>query len=152
LPVGGEMPEAFFKWQEASQRFSKLPVARIVNGGTNTPLSREIKAGYDAPFPDETYKAGARMLPMLVPVDADDSEAAANRLAWRKLMRWEKPLLTTFSDSDPITNGGEAPFQRLVPGAKDQPHVIISDAGHFLQEDKGDEIAGVIVQFIVNSP
>jgi haloalkane dehalogenase len=152
LPVGGEMPEAFFKWQVASQRFSKLPVGRIVNGGTNTPLSREIKAGYDAPFPDETYKAGARMLPMLVPVDPEDPEAAANRLAWRKLMRWEKPLLTTFSDSDPITNGGEAPFQRLVPGAKDQPHVIISDAGHFLQEDKGEEIAGVIVQFIVNSP
>jgi haloalkane dehalogenase len=152
LPVGGEMPEAFFKWQEASQRFSKLPVGRIVNGGTITPLSREIKAGYDAPFPDETYKAGARMLPMLVPVDPDDPEAAANRLAWRKLMRWEKPLLTTFSDSDPITRGGDAPFQRLVPGAKDQPHVIISDAGHFLQEDKGEEIAGVIVQFIVNSP
>jgi len=134
LPVGGEMPEAFFKWQEASQRFSKLLVGRIVNGGTNTPLSQEIKAGYDAPFPDETYKAGARVLPLLVPVDPDDPEAAANRMAWRKLMRWKKPLLTAFSDSDPITRGGEAPFQRLVPGAKDQ-----------------SELAAIINQFIVNS-
>ncbi len=151
LPVGGEMPEAFFSWREASQRLSKFPVARFVNGGTVTTLSPEVKAGYDAPFPDESYKAGARILPTLVPVDPDDPESSANRLAWRKLMKWHKPLLTTFSDSDPITRGGDAPFQRLVPGAKEQPHVIVEDAGHFLQEDKGEELAEIIKTFILSN-
>jgi haloalkane dehalogenase len=151
LPVGGEMPEAFFKWREASQRLSKFPAARIVNSSTNLPLSPDVQAGYDAPFPDESYKAGARVLPLLVPVDPDDPEAAVNRLAWRKLMKWIKPLLTTFSDSDPITRGGDRPFQRLVPGAKGQPHVTIEDAGHFLQEDKGEELSEIIIRFIANS-
>jgi len=151
LPVGGEMPEAFFKWREASQRLSRFPVARFVNGGTVTSLSREVKDGYDAPFPDESYKAGARVLPALVPVDPEDPEASANRLAWRKLMKWHKPLLTTFSDSDPITRGGDAPFQRLVPGAKEQPHVTVEDAGHFLQEDKGEELAEIIKTFILSN-
>jgi haloalkane dehalogenase len=148
LPVGGEMPEAFFKWREASQRFSKLPISRIINGGTVASLSREVKAGYDAPFPDESYKTGARVLPLLVPSDPEDPEAAANRRAWQKLMRWEKPFLTLFSDSDPITRGGDAPFRRLVPGAKNQPHRIIEEAGHFLQEDKGEELAAIIIGFI----
>lgn len=152
LPVGGEMPEAFFKWREASQRLSRFQVGRIVNSATNTPLSKEVKAGYDAPFPDESYKSGARVLPMLVPVDPDHPEAAENRLAWRKLMKWDKPLLTTFSDSDPITRGGDRPFQRIVPGAKDQPHVTVENAGHFLQEDKGDELAEIINRFIISNP
>lgn len=151
LPVGGEMPEAFFNWREASQRLSKFPVARIVNSSTNLPLPPEVKAGYDAPFPDESYKAGARVLPLLVPVDPEEPEAAVNRLAWRKLRKWTKPLLTTFSDSDPITRGGERPFQRLVPGAKGQPHVTIENAGHFLQEDKGEELSENIIRFIANT-
>jgi haloalkane dehalogenase len=151
LPVGGEMPEAFFNWREASQRLSKFPVARIINSSTNLPLPIEVKAGYDAPFPDESYKAGARVLPLLVPVEEEDHEAGLNRVAWRKLMKWEKPLLTTFSDSDPITRGGDKPFQRLVPGAKGQPHVTIEDAGHFLQEDKGEEISEIISRFIATT-
>ncbi|MGB3713213.1 MAG: haloalkane dehalogenase [Candidatus Promineifilaceae bacterium] len=151
LPVGGEMPEAFFSWREASQRLSRFPVARIINSSTNLPLPPEVKAGYDAPFPDESYKAGARVLPLLVPVDPEESEAAVNRLAWRKLMKWKKPLLTAFSDSDPITRGGDRPFQRLVPGAKGQPHVTIENAGHFLQEDKGEELSEIITRFIANT-
>ncbi|HET6443451.1 MAG TPA: haloalkane dehalogenase [candidate division Zixibacteria bacterium] len=148
LPVGGEMPDAFYSWRDASQRLSRFPVARIVNSSTTTALSKEVKAGYDAPFPDESYKAGARVLPTLVPVDPEDPEAAANRIAWRKLMKWDKPLLTTFSDSDPITRGGDKPFQRLVPGAKEQAHVTVENAGHFLQEDKGEELAEIIKRFI----
>jgi haloalkane dehalogenase len=149
LPVGGEMPEAFFQWQSFSQKVSKLPIGRIINGSTVSPVSREVLAAYEAPFPDESYKAGARVMPALVPTDPDDPEAKINRDLWRrKLAKWPKPVLTAFSDSDPITGGGEQIFQRLMPGAKGRAHVTIEAAGHFLQEDKGEELAQVIIDFM----
>jgi haloalkane dehalogenase len=148
LPIGGELPEAFFQWRRFAQKVSKFPVGRIINGGTVTPLSKAVLAGYEAPFPDESYKAGARVLPSLVPIEESDPEASTNRKAWRVLMKWPKPLLTLFSDSDPITQGGEKPFQRLVPGAKGQAHKTIAGAGHFLQEDKGEELAQALLEFI----
>lgn len=148
LPIGGEMPEAFFQWQNFSQKVSKMQIGRVLSGGTVSSLSREVVAAYDAPFPDESYKAGARVLPALVPTDPGDPEAKINRGLWRKLRKWPKPVLTTFSDSDPITGGGEAIFQRLMPGAKGQPHVTIEAAGHFLQEDKGEELAQLMIDFV----
>lgn len=152
LPTGGELPEAFFQWQEFSQKVSKLPIGRIVNGSTVSSLSRDVLAAYEAPFPDETYKAGARILPSLVPTDPDDPEAKINRDLWRrKLVKWSKPVLTAFSDSDPITGGGEQIFQRLMPGAKGQPHATIEAAGHFLQEDQGDALARLIINFMHSS-
>ena len=149
LPTGDQpMPEAFTRWQVFCQAVANLPIGRIINGGTTTDLSHEVLDAYNAPFPDETYKAGARIFPGLVPTTPDNPAAAANRLAWRALMRFEKPFLTAFSDGDPITAGGEIAFQRLVPGAKEQQHVTIKDAGHFLQEDKGPELAQVVLDFI----
>ncbi|MDX1615328.1 MAG: haloalkane dehalogenase [Candidatus Promineifilaceae bacterium] len=149
LPTGDqEMPDAFYQWRDFSQKVSKLPVGRIINGGTVSTLSRDVLAAYEAPFPDESYKAGARILPALVPVTADNPDAAANRRAWRVLLRWRKPVLTAFSDSDPITAGGDRPLQRFIPGAKGQPHVTIEEAGHFLQEDKGEEVAAIMLDFI----
>ncbi len=149
LPTGDqEMPAAFHQWREFSQKVSRLPVGRVINGGTTSALSQEVLTAYEAPFPDETYKEGARILPALVPITPDDPAAAANRTAWRSLMRFDRPFLTAFSDSDPITAGGDAPFQRLVRGARGQPHTTITGAGHFLQEDKGVELAGVIVDFM----
>ncbi|UCG24790.1 MAG: haloalkane dehalogenase, partial [Chloroflexota bacterium] len=119
LPIGGEMPEAFYQWQNFTQKVSKMQVGRVLSGGTVSTLSREVVAAYNAPFPDESYKAGARVLPALVPTDPGDPEAKINRGLWRKLRKWPKPVLTTFSDSDPITGGGgEVIFQRLMPGAK----------------------------------
>lgn len=153
LPTGDqEMPAAFHQWREFSQKVSRLPISRVINGGTTTPLSKEVLAAYDAPFPDESYKEGARILPALVPISTDDPAAGKNRTAWRTLMRFDKPFLTAFSDGDPITAGGDAPFQRLVRGAKGQPHTIIKEAGHFLQEDKGVELAEVIVAFMAANP
>jgi haloalkane dehalogenase len=108
----------------------------------------EVIAAYNAPFPDDSYKAGARQFPLLVPIGPDDPASEANRRAWEVLRRWEKPLLTAFSDGDPVTRGGERVFQKLVPGAQGQPHVTITKAGHFLQEDKGEELAQVVVDFI----
>ena len=108
-------------------------------------LPPEVIAAYDAPFPDDSYKAGARQFPLLVPATPDDPAAAPNRAAWEVLRRWTKPFLTAFSDADPVTAGGDAIIQREIPGAHDQPHTTITGAGHFLQEDKGEELARVVV-------
>ncbi|MEJ2711052.1 MAG: haloalkane dehalogenase [Anaerolineales bacterium] len=149
LPTGDQkMPEAFLRWQEFSRRVSRLPIGRIIREGCVTKLPPEVVAAYEAPFPDESYKAGARIFPQLVPTTPDNPASEANRRAWQVLRRWEKPFLTAFSDSDPITARGELIFQRLVPGAKGQPHVKIEGAGHFLQEDKGPYLARIIVDFI----
>ncbi len=152
LPTGDQqMPEAFMQWLHFSQNVSKFQVGRMINRGTVTSLSKEVIAAYDAPFPDESFKAGARIFPSLVPISADDPAASANRKAWRSLMRFEKPFLTAFSDGDPVTRGGEAAFQRLVRGAKNRQHPTIANAGHFLQEDKGPELAQIAIDFFTST-
>lgn len=149
LPTGDQPPgEAFLRWQRFSQEAPELPVGRIVNGGCISELPADVIAAYDAPFPDERYKAGARAFPLLVPTRPDDPASEPNRKAWQVLERWEKPFLTAFSDSDPITRGADAVFQARVPGARGQPHVTIEGAGHFLQEDKGEALAQAIVDFV----
>ncbi|GHO70336.1 haloalkane dehalogenase [Ktedonobacter sp. SOSP1-52] len=149
LPTGDQPPsEAFLHWQRMSQTFQGFQAGRVVKGGCVTPLAPEEVAAYDAPFPDEIYMAGALQFPLLVPTKPDDPATEANRAAWEVLRRWEKPFLTAFSDSDPITRGGDAVLQALIPGAKGQPHTIIANAGHFLQEDKGPDLARIINEFI----
>ncbi|MDQ4075463.1 MAG: haloalkane dehalogenase [Chloroflexota bacterium] len=132
LPTGREkMPRAFGVWQTFSQRVPRLPIGRIIQQGTQTKLPKEVIAAYEAPFPDESYKAAARVMPTLVPMSRDDPAADANRRAWKSLRTFDKPFLTTFSDSDPITLGGDKPFRKHVPGAQGQPHMTIEGAGHF---------------------
>ncbi|HYC57390.1 MAG TPA: haloalkane dehalogenase [Candidatus Binatia bacterium] len=152
LPTGDHAPpEAFLSWQKFSQEVHEFPAGRIVAGGSKTPLPAEVVAAYDAPFPDESFKAGARAFPMLVPVRPDDPAAEHNRAAWKVFERWTKPFLTAFSDSDPVTAGGEKVLQSRIPGCKDQPHTTIAGGGHFLQEDKGEELAQVVVDFIART-
>jgi len=153
LPTGMfPMPEAFMQWRAASERFgTKLPVGRIIQNATVTQLSQEVVAAYEAPFPDERYKAGAAVFPLLVPITPQDPGAAEMSRAQRQLTRWTKPALVMFSDGDPITRGGDALFRRAIPGAKDQPEITIEGAGHFLQEDKGEEIAGHILEFMART-
>jgi haloalkane dehalogenase len=149
LPTGRGAPtEAFLRWQEFSQTTDNFPVGMIVNGGCTTDLTPDVVAGYDAPFPDDSYKAGARIFPSLVPTSADDPATADNEAAWKVLETYDRPFLCAFSDSDPITKGGDAPFLAKVPGAAGQPHTTIAGAGHFLQEDRGPELARVIVDFV----
>lgn len=149
LPTGQTPPPAAFRiWQTASQLSPWFPVARIVNLGCATKLSPEVMAAYDAPFPDNSYKAGAREFPKLVPTKPSDPNATANKNAWGVLSRWNKPFLTAFSSGDPIMRGLDKTFQKRIPGAEDQPHTTIRGAGHFLQEDKGEELAEVVLQFI----
>ncbi len=152
LPNGEpNMSEAFMNWRAQAARMQEagdMPVGRIV--GRNH--GEEVIAAYDAPFPDGSYKAGPLAMPLLVPISPDDPAAAANRAAWDVLRSWEKPFLTAFSDGDPITGGGDAIFQRLVPGAQGQKHTTIEGGGHFLQEDRGEDLAEVVVQFINDNP
>ena len=150
LPTGMfPMPEAFMQWRAAAERFgTKLPVGRIIQNSTVTKLPREVVKAYEAPFPDETYKAGAAVFPLRIPLKPEYPGAAEMSRAQRQLTRWTKPALVMFSDGDPITRGSDALFRRAIPGAKGQPEITIEGAGHFLQEDKGEEIAGHILDFM----
>ena len=153
LPTGEQgMTDAFLTWRKFSRESPKFDVGRLIQGATTKKLSKEIMRGYDAPFPDDTFKAGARILPSLVPISTDDPEHEANKKASGQFGKWKKPFLTTFSDSDPVTRGGDRFWQQYVPGAKEQKHTTIINAGHFLQEDKGPEIANLIIEFIKDNP
>jgi len=149
LPTGdGKMPAVFRIWR-AFARFSPwFPIGRIVQSGTVAELSPDIVAAYDAPFPDATYKAGTRAFPRLVPTTPEDPAVPANRAAWEIFDSWQKPFLTAFSNRDPITRGLDKAFVERVPGAKNQPHTNIKNAGHFLQEEKGPELASVVIDFV----
>lgn len=149
LPTGDQdMPKVFRIWR-AFARFSPwFPIGKIVQQGSVSKLSDGAVAAYDAPFPSSKYKAGARVFPKLVPTTPDDPASDANRTAWRAFEQWQKPFLTTFSNRDPITRGGEKNFQDKVPGAANREHITIRNAGHFLQEDKGPELAEVLIKFI----
>jgi haloalkane dehalogenase len=152
LPTGDHpLPLAFHAWRAFARATPVFPVGRIVRMGCATTLSREAVAGYDAPFPDESYKQGARAFPQLVPSRPDDPATVPNRRAWEVLERWEKPFLTAFGDRDPITRGADRILQRLIPGAAGQPHTTVRGAGHFIQEDRGVELAGIVADFIALS-
>jgi haloalkane dehalogenase len=149
LPVGDvAISEAFLAWKAANQAMidrGDMPVGALLARSAGDP---SVAAAYDAPFPDPSYKAGPLVLPQRVPVTPDDPARAANLAAWAVLAQWEKPFLTAFGDSDPITGGGERIFQARVPGAKGLEHPTVKGAGHFIQESHGDELARIIADFI----
>ncbi len=149
LPTGdGKLSEAFMNWQHFASTTEHFPVGAIINGGCTTDLDADVVAAYNAPFPEDRYKAAARVYPSLVPVADDNPAVPANRAAWDALGKFTKPFLTAFSDSDPITKGGFRILQSHIPGAQGRDHVTIEGGGHFLQEDRGPQIAQVIIDFV----
>jgi haloalkane dehalogenase len=148
LPVGTGSSAGFDAWLALSQNVPLFPAGAIVNGGTVRNLTEAEIAGYDAPYPDERYKEGARQFPTLVPVTPGHASVAENRAAWQILETFDKPVLTAFADKDPITRGGEKAFIERIPGARGQPHVIVENAGHFLQEDQPEFLCRLIDDFI----
>ena len=152
LPTGDHgATAAFLEWQQAAATADRFSVAAVIQAGTVTQLPDEVLAAYEAPFPSPDHLVAPRLLPSLVPTTPDDPASGPNRAAWELLKRWDKPFLTAFSDSDPVTRGGERPFHKLVPGAGTRTHPVIEDAGHFLQEDKGEALAELLIGFAAES-
>lgn len=146
LPTGDHDPgPAFRAWRDFSQTTETFQIGRVVDNGSVRALSPEEIAAYDAPFPDESYKEGARAFPALVPITPDDPASPANRAAWETLARWERPFICAFGDSDPILGGADRVLKKLIPGAAGRPHVTLERTGHFSQEDAGDRLAEIVI-------
>ncbi len=155
LPTGDEPPsEGFKRWREFAANSDDLPVGFVMQRTLvdADQLDPAVIAAYEAPFPDASYKAGAMQFPLLVPISPEDPGSDSMRAARRVLGKWMKPALVMFSDSDPITRGGDRFFRKLIPSAQEQDEVVIRGASHFLQEDRGEEIAEQIVSFVDRTP
>ena len=149
LPTGDDrVPDALAMWQEFARTVPSLPVGNVIKMGCTSELPDDVVAAYEAPFPDDSYKAGARAFPSLIPTTPDNAASDANRAAGAELGRFDRPFLCCFSDSDPITAGADAKLLDVVPGTAGQPHTTIAGAGHFLQEDRGEDLAGVLVDWL----
>jgi haloalkane dehalogenase len=150
LPTGDDpMPEVWWQFRRVVEKAPTLDVARLVQSGCQTRLSEPVLAGYAAPFPDESYLAGPRAMPLILPTAPDDPATKANRAAWQQLARWDRPFLVAFSDRDPITGSMAAVLKGAIPGAAGLEHPVIEGAGHFLQEDAGPEMAEIIGAFVI---
>ena len=153
LPTGDHpMPDVWLRFREVVRTAPTLSVSRLVQSGCQTKLPADVLAAYDAPFPDESFLAGPRAMPGLVPTSPDDPAAPANRAAWKRLAAWDRPFLVAFSDRDPITGGMADILKRTIPGAAGVEHPVVAGAGHFLQEDDGVRLGAVIAAFIRGHP
>jgi haloalkane dehalogenase len=155
LPTG-DVPatEGFMKWRTYATTTPDLPIGTIVkrSAADRESITEDIVAAYDAPFPDVTYKMGAQMFPWLVPIEPNQPGAREMRETREALSNWTRPALVMFSDSDPVTRGGDRFFRKLIPSANNERPIVIQGAGHFLQEEKGEEIAAEIIAFIKRNP
>jgi haloalkane dehalogenase len=149
LPDGDQsLPKIWWRFREAITTAPKLNIGWFVQSGCRQRMSDDVRAGYDAPFPDDALCAGPRAMPGLVPTSPDDPASAANKAAWATLSVSPTPMLVAFSDSDPITEAMAPIFQREMRGAQGVDHPVVRGAGHFLQEDAGEELAKHIVEFL----
>ncbi|HEV3290761.1 MAG TPA: haloalkane dehalogenase [Streptosporangiaceae bacterium] len=153
LPTGDHpMPDVWLRFREVVRTAPDLSVSRLVQAGCQRQLPPEVLAAYDAPFPGPSYQAGPRAMPGLVPATPDDPATPANRAAWQRLAAWDKPFLVAFSDRDPITSGMGPILARTIPGAAGIEHPVIAGAGHFLQEDAGEQLGEAIAAFLRAHP
>lgn len=153
LPTGDrETTDAFLAWRTFSQEVPEFPAGLIIDGGTTTKLAAEIIAAYDAPFPDECFKEAARQFPLLVPARPDDPASDANRAAWKTLRRFARPFRCAFGDSDPVTKGADRLFIGSIAGARDEAHTTIEGGGHFIQEDRGPDLAAEVIDLVRSTP
>ncbi|HEX3793786.1 MAG TPA: haloalkane dehalogenase [Acidimicrobiales bacterium] len=143
---------ALLDYQRLTQELPEFHPSLFVQGATVSEVGDEALAAYDAPFPDETYCAGPRQLPLLMGLSPGSSCARQNQKTLAALAGFDRPFLTAFSDSDPSTAGWERIFQERIPGTAGQAHTTIAGAGHFVQEDQGTELGRIVVQFARDNP
>jgi haloalkane dehalogenase len=148
LPTGQGASKALQDWLDYSDKATSLPVSQLIESWVVNGLSEAEQRAYDAPFPDPSYQAAALSFPRLIPLQPDNPGVPLMLETWQQLERWTKPLLTVFGDRDPISKGADLTFRQRVPGAKGQPHVVLSPAHHFLQEDQPEAIAQHIHAFV----
>ncbi len=149
LPEGQPAGEGFLAWQQASQAMKFMDTGALLQRATQarTLTDAEVDA-YRAPFPDEQHMAGARQFPLLVPTGPDDPAVPANRSAWAVLEAWDSPVLTLWAPGDQVLGGFQEVFLRRIPGTAGQPHQTFSPAGHFIQDDCGEELAAAVVAWL----
>jgi len=140
----------FMVWQKFAAESPGFRAGAVLEALCPRLSAAEI-AAYDAPFPDERHLAGARRFPSLVPILPGDPAASDNRRAWQRLRAFEKPFLTAFTDADPVTKGQDARFRDEIPGARGPQHATIAGAGHFVQEDAGEELARIVLAFVAGT-
>jgi len=150
--AAAEGPPGFLYWRKFCAEAPAIRVSDLIGSAGGRGLSSEQAAAYDAPFPDERYLAGVRKFPSLVPIFPDDPAIPDNRAAWDALRTFERPFLTAFSDGDPVTRGAETRFQQEIPGARSQAHVTIRGAGHFLQQERAEQVADAVLSFMNDNP
>ena len=143
----GQVNEAFMAWRNFAERNPDLPVGFVIQSATATDVAPEVVDAYEAPWPTPESKAGVAQFPLLVPISPDGPGVAEMNATRERLEAWEKPVLVCFSDSDPIfTPKAGQRFVDLIPGAREL--CVIEGAAHFLQEDKGEQIAAEINRFL----
>ena len=150
LPTGDQpMPDVWLRFREVVRTAPALSVSRLVQSGCQTALPPGVLAAYDAPFPDPAHAAAVRAMPELVPATPDNPASPANRAAWQKLAAWDRPFLVAFSDRDPITGAMAPALKRAMPGAAGRQHPVLEGAGHFLQEDAGEQLGAIVAEFVL---
>mgnify|MGYP000225466930 FL=1 len=153
LPTGDiAATNAFLGWRDYSQKYESMLIGSIIASAVVTKMTEQQIAAYDAPFPDERFRMGAREFPMLVPTNTNHAETKNNRAAWEVLKQWEKPFLTAFGDSDDVFRGNDELFQKAIPGCQGQKHITVKNGAHFLQEDQSDILATTLLAFIADNP
>jgi haloalkane dehalogenase len=141
----------FLAWRAFTRLHPDLPIGRLIAAATVSRVAPDVLAAYEAPFPDRRFKVGAAVSPALIPLFPWSPGAAALREAETRLREWRQPALIAFSDGDPFTRCEVAYFRALIPAARARPPITIAGAGHLLQEDRGEEVAGEIERFMVTS-
>jgi haloalkane dehalogenase len=156
LEVGRKMKDAgalgFLFWRKYCAESPDFNIGDVMQISSRGTMSANVRQAYEAPFPNQSYMAGARQFPLLVPIIPGDPEMIKNRAAWEALSNFDRPFMTAFSDGDPITRGHHKKMQKLIKGAQGVEHVTIEDAGHFLQEEKPEELAKTVIRFMAAHP
>jgi haloalkane dehalogenase len=149
LPTGESAGPGFDAWLAYSQSPAFRDIGALFDRAMQArQLSDGEIAGYNAPFPDERFLAGAIAFPALVPITPEHDAVAECRSAWEQLEQFDRPFLTLWCPGDPVLGHLANGFISRIPGATDQPHQTFQPGGHFIQDDRGEDIAAALIAWL----